>query len=91
MSARCHAHQTVRLIEFSSAWPDLKLSIWSVARAFDTDHSAVKRALLRRHKDPIERALVESTAKKVYHNKGVDRTELLNYCIANFGAAIMKG
>jgi hypothetical protein len=52
MNAGCHAPQIVRLMGFSSIKLDGKLSIRSVARAFNIDHSAVNRALLDGSEDP---------------------------------------
>jgi hypothetical protein len=47
VNAGYRTHQIVRLMEFSSTELDLKLRIRSIARAFNIDHFAVKRALLR--------------------------------------------
>jgi hypothetical protein len=48
MNTGCHMHQIVCLMEFSSTKLDLKLSIRLVTRSFNIDHSAIKRAFLRR-------------------------------------------
>jgi hypothetical protein len=54
INAGCRAHQVVRLMDFSSTGPDLKLSIRFVARVFNINHSAVKRVLLRGCEDPLD-------------------------------------
>jgi hypothetical protein len=71
MNTRYRAHQIVRLMEFLSTALQIKLLIRSVTRAFNIDHSAVKRVILRGYEDPagrerhrelsaeIEQALVE--------------------------------
>jgi hypothetical protein len=85
MNAGCHGHQIMRLMAFSATELDLKLSVRSVTCALNIDHSAVKRALLRRYEDPpggrrhrelspeVEHALTEWIAKKAYHTKAVNR------------------
>jgi hypothetical protein len=52
MNARYRAHRTVRLVEFSSAAWEIKLSIPSIIPASNIDHSAVKRTILRGYEDP---------------------------------------
>jgi hypothetical protein len=103
MKARYRSHQIVRLMEFSSTVLQINLSIRSVARAFNIDHSAVKWAILRGYGDPpgrgrhrelsaeIEQALVEWIIKKAHDHKPFNRTELLDYCIKNSGTAIRRG
>jgi hypothetical protein len=88
-------------MEVSPTELDLKLSIRSVACAFNTDHSAVKWMLLRgyegtpgrgRHRElspDVERALVEWVAT-AYDNKAVNPTKSLNYRITIFGTAVSK-
>jgi hypothetical protein len=90
-------------MEFSSTELHLKLSIRSVARAFNIAHCRVNCALLPGHEDlpgrgrhrelspEDEHALVERIAKKVHNNTAVTRPELLNYYIATFGAAVTRG
>jgi hypothetical protein len=76
MNAGCRAYQNVRPMRFLSIELDLKLSIRSVARVFNTSHSSVDRLLLCAYEDPpergrhrelspeVERALVEWIAEK---------------------------
>jgi hypothetical protein len=103
MNAGCRAHQIMRLMEFSSTELDFKLSIWLVAHRFNIDHSAVKQVLLRAYEDApgrgrhrellpeVGHSLVKWIAKKVYDNKAVNRTKLLNYGVTTVGTAITRG
>jgi IS30 family transposase len=103
MNPRYRTHQIVRLMEFSSTALQIKLSIRSIAGAFNIDHSAVKREILRSYEDPsgrgryrelsaeIDEAVVEWIAKKARDHKAVNWTELLDYCIQNLGTAITRG
>jgi hypothetical protein len=52
MNAKYRAHQIANSMEFSSTALQIKLSIRSIARAFNIDDSAVKRAILRGYEDP---------------------------------------
>jgi hypothetical protein len=55
MNAPFRAHKIVRLIEFASAELHITLSARAVARAFEVDYSAAKRAQLRGDDDPPAR------------------------------------
>jgi hypothetical protein len=52
MIERFRAHQIVRLVESASMQLDMMLTKRSIARAFEVDHSAVKRALQCSYEDP---------------------------------------
>jgi hypothetical protein len=103
MNARFRAHQIVRLMEFASLKLHTKLSISSVARAFEVSHSAVSRANFRGYQDPpgrgrhheldpdAEQQMIDWIAKKAANHTAVNRTELLHECIERFGKSITRG
>jgi hypothetical protein len=81
----------MHLLVFSSTELDLKLFIESIARAFDIDHSGVKRVLLcsyeslpgrGQHREllpELDHTLAKWMAKKADDNKAINRTELLSH------------
>jgi hypothetical protein len=87
MSATFRAHQIVRLFRFGSDVLQISLPIRAVARAFETDHSVVKRARIRGYEESpargrhpelereLEQELVEWITSKASDNKAVTRTE----------------
>jgi hypothetical protein len=103
MNVRYCAHQIVRLMEFSSTALQIKQPIRSVARAFNIDHSAVKRGILcgyedlpgrGRHRElsaEIGQGLVGWIVTKAHNHKAVNQTGPLDYCIKNLGTAITRG
>jgi hypothetical protein len=103
MSAPFRAHRIVRFFEFAPNVLHIPLTIREVARAFETDHSVVKRAQIRGYEEPpargrhrelkgeLERELVEWITNKASDNKAVNRMELLHDCVDRLGKHITRG
>jgi transposase len=103
INARFWADQIVRPIEFASTELHITSSARAVARAFEVDHSAVKRAQLRGYDDlpargrhselaaDAEQQLVHWITAKAANNFAINQTELLHECNERFGNSITRG